>query len=83
MLEEEDEAAAGGRRTPTPRTPNFNEWEDLTLGRSFSNASCDPILGNNQRGNAFWGKVTKLYGVAHQLTDFSVSNTVHTRSMDQ
>jgi hypothetical protein len=85
-----DSNFGAGRKTRTPHTPNFNEWEDVTLGRSFSiNASCDPILGNNQRGNAFWGKVTELYhGVAahQQLTDFSVSsgNTVHTtRSMDK
>ena len=70
-------------RNKAPRTPNFNEWEDVTLGRSFSNASCDPILGNNQRGNAFWRKVTELYCVAHHLTDYSVSNTLHTRSLDQ
>ncbi len=38
---------AAGKKTPAPRTQNFNEWEDVTLGRSFSNASCDPILGNN------------------------------------
>jgi hypothetical protein len=66
-----------------PRNPNFNDWEDVTLGRSFANGTCDPILGNNQRGNAFWGKVTELYGVAHQHTDVSVSKNPHTRSLEQ
>jgi hypothetical protein len=26
-----------------PRNPNFKEWEDLTLGRSYANDSCDPF----------------------------------------
>ncbi len=72
-----------GRKQPKPRHPNFNRWEDTTLCRSWGNASCDPLLGNNQRGTAFWKKVHELYCVAHSLTDISLKENPNTRTMDQ
>jgi hypothetical protein len=66
-----------------PRNPNFNTWEDGTLSKSWASATADPVLGNNRKGNAFWQKVTDLYCVQHSLTDVSVSQNPHTRTLDQ
>jgi hypothetical protein len=66
-----------------PRNPNFNTWEDGTLSKSWASATADPVLGNNRKGNAFWQKVTDLYSIQHSLTDVSVSQNAHTRTLDQ
>jgi hypothetical protein len=73
------------KQEPKPRHPNFNRWEDTTLCRSWGNSSCDPLLGNNQRGTAFWKKVHELYYcVAHSLPDISLKENPNTRrTMDQ
>jgi hypothetical protein len=45
--------------------PNFNKWEDLvTLCKCYINTSCDPTVGNNQKGMMFWRKVHEKFAIA-------------------
>ncbi len=62
--EEIDRPRARGRST------NFVPQEDAYLSRAYVNASCDPRIGNNQKGEEFWRKVGQGYIILCVGTEF-------------
>ena len=74
-----DDAGSSKRR----REPNFNKWEDLTLSKCYVNTTCDPTVGNNQKGLAFWRKVHAKFALVHSQTHISVKQNEQVRSLDQ
>jgi hypothetical protein len=76
-----DDAGSSKRR----REPNFNKWEDLTLLKCYVlNTTCDPTVGNNQKGLAFcWRKVHAKFALVHSQTHISVKQNEQVRSLDQ
>ncbi len=65
------------------REPNFNKWEDLTLCKCYINTTCDPTVGNNQKGIAFWRKVHEKFALVHSQTHISIKQHDQVRSVDQ
>ncbi|XP_075477331.1 glutathione S-transferase T3-like [Primulina tabacum] len=51
-LDKADSGAAGRRKRST-----WSKVEDEVLARSFVTISDDPIVGNDQKADAFWGRV--------------------------
>ncbi len=61
---------------PRARSTNFVPQEDAYLSRAYVNASCDPRVGNNQKGDDFWRKDGQGYKILYVRTEFeSVSRT--------
>jgi hypothetical protein len=52
------------------RSNNFVPQEDAYLSRAYVNASCDPRIGNNQKGKEFWRKVGQGYIILCVGTEF-------------
>ncbi|XP_075475936.1 uncharacterized protein LOC142515849 [Primulina tabacum] len=55
-LDKTDSGAAGRRKRST-----WSKVEDEVLARSFVTISDDPIVGNDQKADAFWGRVASYY----------------------
>ncbi|XP_075492594.1 glutathione S-transferase T3-like [Primulina tabacum] len=55
-LDKADSDAAGRRKRST-----WSKVEDEVLARSFVTISDDPIVGNDQKADAFWGHVASYY----------------------
>ncbi len=55
---------------PRSRSTNFVPQEDAYLSRAYVNASCDPRVGNNQKGDDFWRKVGQGYKILCVGTEF-------------
>jgi hypothetical protein len=75
-----DDAGSSKRR----REPNFNKWEDLPFAsKCYVNTTCDPTVGNNQKGLAFWRKFHAKFALVHSQTHISVKQNEQVRSLDQ
>ncbi|XP_073056994.1 glutathione S-transferase T3-like [Primulina eburnea] len=55
-LDKADSGTAGRRKRST-----WSKVEDEVLARSFVTISDDPIVGNDQKADAFWGRVASYY----------------------
>ncbi|XP_073063950.1 glutathione S-transferase T3-like [Primulina eburnea] len=55
-LENVDSGAEGRKKRST-----WRKVEDEVLARSFVTISDDPIIGNDQKAEAFWGRVASYY----------------------
>jgi hypothetical protein len=73
----------GDESSKRKREPNFNKWEDHTLCKCYINTTCDPTVGNNQKGLAFWRKVHAKFALVHSQTHISVKQNEQVRSLDQ
>ncbi|KAJ1295423.1 hypothetical protein BS78_01G222800 [Paspalum vaginatum] len=40
---------------------NFNPQEDVCLVKAWLEISCDPVIGNGQKGESFWKRVVERY----------------------
>lgn len=57
----EDPAAAALVKPGRTKLANFNPQEDIFLVKAWLEISCDPIVGNSQRGDSFWKRVLERY----------------------
>jgi hypothetical protein len=73
----------GDESSKRKREPNFNKWEDLTLCKCYINTTCDPTVGNNQKGIVCWRKVHDKFALVHSQTHISIKQHEHVRLIDQ
>ncbi|XP_042423208.1 glutathione S-transferase T3-like [Zingiber officinale] len=59
-LEKVDSDTAGRRKRST-----WSKVEDEVLARSLVTSSDDPIIGNDQKVDAFWGRIASYYNENH------------------
>ncbi|XP_075512788.1 uncharacterized protein LOC142548380 [Primulina tabacum] len=55
------DSSAGGRK----KWSTWRKIEDEVLARSFVTITDDPIIGNDQKAEAFWGRVASYYNDNH------------------
>jgi hypothetical protein len=53
--------SAQGSSTKAPRPRNFGNIEDQLLCRAYVNATCNPMVGTDQKRTAFWEAIKSKY----------------------
>lgn len=70
-----DEASLGGQKPKSRRS--WSHTEDVVLISAWLNTSKDAVIGNEQKGSAFWSRIAAYYAASPKLDGVEKRQPLH------